>query len=57
MLYFNGKEIIGIQHIKKGIQAVYHLGVIVWQGIKSCYGTGAWLNDMPWSNDDAWNNG
>ena len=57
MLYHLGKEHSAISHLGKSIQFVYHLGVLVWQAIKSCYGLGAWKNDLPWSNHDAWSNG
>lgn len=57
MLYNNNNEKTGIFHLGKAIQSVFHLGKLVWQAIRSCFGLGAWRNDLPWSNDDAWSNG
>jgi len=30
---------------------------LVWQAVRSCFGTGLWNNDKPWDNDELWNNG
>ena len=57
MLYIEGKGIEFINHLNKSIQYVYHLGVVVWQAIRSCFGFGAWINDAPYLNDEGWNNG
>jgi len=31
-------------------------GHIIWQGIRSCYGGGMWLNEKPYLNTDGWKN-
>lgn len=56
-MYHNGKEIGSVFRISKSIAVVYHVGKVVWQAIRSCFGRGYWVNDVPWSNDEAWNNG
>lgn len=45
--------------IAKGnvIAMVKHGADIVWQAVRSCFGKGWWINEKPWSNDDAWKNG
>lgn len=35
-------------------QMVYHGALLVWQAIRSCFGTGAWIQDRPWLDTDAW---
>lgn len=48
-----------IESLRKGateIGTVYRGLVIVWEGIKSCFGGGLWLNEKPWLNTDAWKN-
>ena len=57
MLIVKGKRIESIDHVSKSIQAVMHMGVMVWNAIRSCFGSGAWNNDAPWLNDEGWNNG
>lgn len=38
------------------IQTVYHAGVVVWQAIRSCFGSGFWVNKKPWLNNEGWKN-
>ena len=52
----NKKEIIASHKRGKVIQAVYKGIHLVWQGIRSCFGSGMWVNDKPWLNDEAWKN-
>lgn len=44
----------------KRVNAIYRKvdGVmrIVWQAIRSCFGSGMWLNEKPWINDEMWEN-
>ena len=38
------------------LAAVYHGLHLVWQAVRSCFGSGAWVNDKPWVNDEGWKN-
>ena len=29
---------------------------LIWKRISSCYGTGVWLPNKPWLDDDKWKN-
>ena len=29
---------------------------LIWEAIRSCFGSGFWIKDRPWINDDAWKN-
>ena len=40
----------------KPIAYVYFGIKLIWSAVSSCFGRGMWLNDKPWSNDDAWKN-
>ena len=56
MIIKNQKEVkeryLGIRAI-----AYVYLGTkLIWSAISSCFGSGMWLNDKPWSNEDAWKN-
>ena len=33
---------------------VFHGARLVWQAIRSCFGSGVWLEDRPWLDEDAW---
>jgi len=56
MIYTNKKEIIAILKSGKPVQAVYKGRRMVWQGVRSCFGSGVWVNDKPWINDETWKN-
>lgn len=42
---------ISIGAIYKGTQLVWRT---VYKAIKSCYSSGTWLGDKPWTRDDLW---
>ena len=72
MIYRNGKlitevhqnlkEFIGQiqQLVQKDIGAIYKGSQLVWvtvyNAIKSCYGSGIWIQDKPWLDNDFWKN-
>ena len=52
-----GTKVIGsVAYGTKVIQAVYRGLKLVWQSVRSCFGSGAWINEKPWSNDEGWKN-
>lgn len=44
----------------KRVTAIYRIikgkAKVVWQAVRSCFGSGMWLNEKPWINDEAWVN-
>jgi hypothetical protein len=58
MIERNRKEIVEIIRGTLPLSEVYHGKFLVWQIMKSrsCFGSGYWINDKPWLNDDAWKN-
>lgn len=55
-IYKNNKETEAINHSGTKFEAVYHMGKLVWEAIRSCFGSGYWKNDAPWLNNDGWKN-
>lgn len=55
-----GREITGINRKGRNISEVwkYINGAwrIVWQAVRSCFGTGYWINKKPWINEEGWKN-
>lgn len=41
---------------RKIIVASYRGVRLVWQAVRSCFGSGSWSNHKPWSNKDGWSN-
>lgn len=56
MIYKGNKEIVLIYYGKHAVSAVYKGAKLVWQAIRSCFGSGAWYNDKPWINSEGWKN-
>jgi hypothetical protein len=56
MIQTNKKEVISLFRQGKTIQAAYKGLHLIWQGIRSCFGSGGWLNAKPWLNDEIWKN-
>ena len=70
MIYRNGKPITEVhqnlkefidqvqQLVQKDIGAIYKGSQLVWvtvyNAIKSCYGSGTWIQDKPWLDNDFW---
>ena len=63
MLY-NGKNnhkkvtklMLGSRNITKYYTVIAGKARLIWEGIRSCFGSGWWINDKPWLNDEAWKN-
>ena len=55
-LYKGNKEIDLIYCGRKAISATFQGARMVWQAVRSCFGSGLWINDKPWINDEGWRN-
>lgn len=56
MIAFNGKEISEIHYGGKKLSLVYRCDKLVWQAIRSCFGSGFWVNGKPWLNGEGYKN-
>lgn len=56
MLYSNKREVININIGNKALQSIYRGAILIWQAIRSCFGSGFWINEKPWVNDEPWKN-
>lgn len=56
MITFRGYVMIAINVGRMALVRMYNGAHLVWQRLRSCFGTGVWRNDLPWLNDDKWKN-
>lgn len=54
MIVWNGKEPSEIHWQGKDITMVVAYSELVWQATHSCYGSGIWIDELVWTNDDVW---
>lgn len=38
------------------IAEVYQGTKLVWQAVRSCFGSGRWINSKPWIDNEGWKN-
>ena len=56
MLHYRNQTIATIHLREHTGEKAYKGSVLVFEGVRSCYGSGAWLNDKGWLADDSWRN-
>lgn len=56
MIYKEGKETSAITALLNSVQEVWRGVVLKWQGIRSCFGRGYWIQEKPWIDTDKWKN-
>lgn len=54
MLNINGKNIASMMINGKMIQTKHLNGHLIWQAVRSCFGSGVWIDEKPWIDDEAW---
>lgn len=54
MIRYGKKEISSIYHGSTPLSAVYKGAILIWQAVRSCFGSGAWIEEKPWLDDEAW---
>ena len=50
------REVIGVTAKSKIIMAVYQGAILIWEAIRSCFGSGVWISAKPWLGADTWKN-
>lgn len=56
MIKLGTKDISAIRLGSNVISAVYKGSILIWQAIRSCLGSGWWVNEKPWIDDETWKN-
>jgi len=47
-------KIVGGEFVQYTATAVYRGAVLIWQGIRSCFGSGHWVGAKPWLGKEGW---
>lgn len=56
MIYKEGKEITAVYLGSRAVSAIYKGAVLVWQAVRSCFGSGRWIGRKPWVGKEKWKN-
>lgn len=52
-----GNEKVGRLYIgNEAVQALYYGAMLIWVAVRSCFGSGYWINNKPWINNEGWKN-
>lgn len=53
-IFRNGKEVTAVYLGERVISAVYHGAQLVWQAVRSCFGSGRWFGKKRWLGKERW---
>jgi hypothetical protein len=56
MLFIGNKEVDTVAIGRKIVTQICKGAIVVWEAIKSCFGSGGWRNESSWSNTEGWKN-
>lgn len=54
MIIRDGHQVSEIHWHGKAITAVYTAMKEVWRAVSSCFGSGYWIDDLVWDDNDIW---
>lgn len=55
-MIIKGRQINAFFIQEKQITYFYIGDKLIWQAVKSCFGSGSWINEKPWVNEESWKN-
>lgn len=54
MLKIGNKDVSQVRVGSRVVTAIYVGARLVWSAISSCFGSGWWINDKPWRDNEGW---
>lgn len=54
MIDINGKNLASMMTGGKMVQTIYRNGQLIWQAVRSCFGSGHWIGYKPWVGYERW---
>lgn len=56
MQIYNGHEILAKYYGNRAVKEVRQGLRLVWQAVRSCFGSGIWVSAKPWLGAEKWKN-
>lgn len=56
MIKINTKEVVEIYFGSEPVAEVYFGPTLVWMAVRSCFGSGIWIQKKPWLGKELWKN-
>ncbi len=53
-LIIDKKEITQVTANRRIISEIWHGAELIWQAIRSCFGSGMWISEKPWTYNEGW---
>ena len=50
------REVVAIAKGNWAVPAVYKGITLVWMAVRSCFGSGIWVDEKPWLDNESWKN-
>lgn len=54
MLNRNGKYIASLMLNGRMLSALWKESQLIWQSVRSCFGSGIWRSEKPWLGEEKW---
>ena len=54
MIVINGKAVKSFFLNGKFLSSMYKDGKLIWQAVRSCFGSGVWSGSKPWIGEEKW---
>lgn len=54
MIIRNGKPLAARYYGRRAVLFVYKGIKLIWQSIRSCFGSGKWIGNKPWIGKEKW---
>lgn len=54
--FYNNHEVVAKFYGSRPLAAVYKGLQLIWMGVRSCFGSGIWVQAKPWLGTEKWKN-
>lgn len=55
-IYYNKRSTSSLTAYGKVIQQLHYGAILIWEAVRSCFGSGMWVSAKPWIGTEAWKN-